>query len=288
MAATKRPARKKLLSDADFTAIMRTALGQDDSYSRIVALLVLTGQRRGEITALECSWIKSDRTVALPDWMTRTRLSMSSRSVPLLRKSCKLSNPQATEDIFPRVRVACPGVRRPRRLTLGQSLRWNLTHEVVTGWTLHDLRRAFATRLADLQVLPHVIERLLNHKLGSIQPAPSSALSLKSITKLPICPKCGWPSRIPGAHFIVAEIDTGKDSGLITQTASSAGLNSALFQFRAHPIFRGDRPHSDCRGHGLGFRPCRDCRCPLGFSPPLPGVSRPGGNRGTARLLGIA
>ena len=39
----------------------------------------------------------------------------------------------------------------------------------VTGWTLHDLRRTFATKLAGLKVPPHIVERLLNHKFGSIQ-----------------------------------------------------------------------------------------------------------------------
>ena len=38
----------------------------------------------------------------------------------------------------------------------------------VDGWTLHDLRRTFATRLAEMKVEPHIVERLLNHKLGSI------------------------------------------------------------------------------------------------------------------------
>jgi integrase len=38
----------------------------------------------------------------------------------------------------------------------------------VAGWTLHDLRRTFATRLAQMKVPPHVIERLLNHKMGGI------------------------------------------------------------------------------------------------------------------------
>jgi integrase len=40
----------------------------------------------------------------------------------------------------------------------------------VTDWTLHDLRRTFATRLAELGVAPHVIERLLNHVTGSLSP----------------------------------------------------------------------------------------------------------------------
>jgi len=38
----------------------------------------------------------------------------------------------------------------------------------VTNWTLHDLRRTFATRLAEMGTPPHVIERLLNHVTGQI------------------------------------------------------------------------------------------------------------------------
>jgi integrase len=33
-------------------------------------------------------------------------------------------------------------------------------------WTLHDLRRTMATRMADLGVQPHVIEAVLNHVSG--------------------------------------------------------------------------------------------------------------------------
>lgn len=35
-------------------------------------------------------------------------------------------------------------------------------------WSPHDLRRTFATRLADLQVPPHVIERCLNHTMQGV------------------------------------------------------------------------------------------------------------------------
>ena len=37
----------------------------------------------------------------------------------------------------------------------------------VTAWTLHDLRRTYATNLAKLGVPIHIIERLLNHVSGS-------------------------------------------------------------------------------------------------------------------------
>ena len=36
----------------------------------------------------------------------------------------------------------------------------------VAPWTLHDLRRSAATRMADLGVGPHIIEAVLNHVSG--------------------------------------------------------------------------------------------------------------------------
>jgi integrase len=38
----------------------------------------------------------------------------------------------------------------------------------VANWTFHDLRRTFATKLAELGVALHVIERLLNHMSGTV------------------------------------------------------------------------------------------------------------------------
>jgi hypothetical protein len=38
----------------------------------------------------------------------------------------------------------------------------------VTAWTLHDLRRIFATRLAEMAVAPHVTERVLSHIMGTV------------------------------------------------------------------------------------------------------------------------
>jgi integrase len=38
----------------------------------------------------------------------------------------------------------------------------------IEPWTLHDLRRTFATQLASLATPPHIVERLLNHASGKI------------------------------------------------------------------------------------------------------------------------
>jgi integrase len=38
----------------------------------------------------------------------------------------------------------------------------------IAPWQLRDLRRTFATKLASLRVAPHIVERLLNHRLGTL------------------------------------------------------------------------------------------------------------------------
>ena len=36
----------------------------------------------------------------------------------------------------------------------------------VKNWTTHDIRRSVATRMADLGIVPHIIEQILNHQSG--------------------------------------------------------------------------------------------------------------------------
>lgn len=48
-------------------------------------------------------------------------------------------------------------------LTLSNALR-----RKGVGYTPHDLRRTFATRLSDLGVMPHVVEKCLNHKMTGV------------------------------------------------------------------------------------------------------------------------
>jgi integrase len=39
----------------------------------------------------------------------------------------------------------------------------------IIGWRLHDLRRTAATEMARLGIAQHVVEKLLNHRSGSIR-----------------------------------------------------------------------------------------------------------------------
>lgn len=57
------------------------------------------------------------------------------------------------------------GLKRPENVAMfGGSLHKKLGHS--EKWTLHDLRRTFATGVAGLGVAPHIVEALLGHSLG--------------------------------------------------------------------------------------------------------------------------
>ncbi|AJR06887.1 site-specific integrase [Photobacterium gaetbulicola] len=58
-------------------------------------------------------------------------------------------------------------LKRPEAVSSYGGLMWKrLDH--IEKWTLHDLRRTMATKLNDLGVLPHVVEKLLGHSLGGV------------------------------------------------------------------------------------------------------------------------
>jgi integrase len=170
MSPTRRPSRKRVLTNAELSAVLRAALEGTDSYSQIVALLVCTGQRRGEITALQWSWLKSaERTIALPDWITKNKQEHLFPYGAFVAQIIEnIPRFDSSDYFFPAARDHVRG--KPTSTFNGfQKAKIEFDqHCGVTGWTLHDLRRTFGTKLAELKVAPHVVERLLNHKMGSI------------------------------------------------------------------------------------------------------------------------
>jgi integrase len=135
-----------------------------NGYGRIVRLLMLTAQRRDEIGGLRWQEIESQDDVskaliALPSERTK---NSRQHDVPLS---------QAALDVLAEQhRIA------GRDLVFGEGeggySGWSRSKErldadaKIKPWTLHDLRRTAATRMADLGVQPHVIEAILNHVSG--------------------------------------------------------------------------------------------------------------------------
>jgi integrase len=153
-------ARSRVLSDEELKAILR-ACGPDD-FSTIIRLLMATGQRANEIGALRWSEVLDDQIVLPPSRVKNNRL----HTIPLARQ----------------VRAILDGRERNGEFVFGRTQGrpfggWSLSKSLLDArigamghklepWVVHDLRRSAATHMADLGVLPHVIEATLNHVSG--------------------------------------------------------------------------------------------------------------------------
>jgi integrase len=134
--------RTRVLSDEELLQIWQH-LG-DDTFSRTVKLLILTGCRRSEIQNL----ILEGDTAILPAKHSKN----------------------GVEHVFPLPSLAIPLMgdltfngwsKAKAKLDAGLP-------EDFTPWTLHDLRRTYSTIHARLGTPLHVTERLLNHLTGTV------------------------------------------------------------------------------------------------------------------------
>jgi len=161
--------RTRVLSDTELGIVLKAALAGTDSFSRIAALLALTGQRRGEIGGLQWAWInQTDRTISLPPGFTKNKrphiFPYGETAGAIIAGIPKVDEIY----VFPASREHVKG--KPTTSFNGWSKgKHNFDKQcAVPNWTLHTLRKNFSTGLASLGVPPHVIERLLNHVVGEL------------------------------------------------------------------------------------------------------------------------
>jgi integrase len=167
--ADEGPSRDRVLTQEELAEIWR-ALGYDH-VSDMIRLLVLTGQRRDEITKLRWSEIDFDKALlTLPPARTKNRrtheLPLSPQALAILQRrldgAARKGNGSGANDGT----VFDPVGWDLRKKKLDKVIFANRGGKPMPHWTLHDLRRTCATGLAELGVLPHIIECILNHLSG--------------------------------------------------------------------------------------------------------------------------
>jgi len=159
-----RPSRSRVLSDDELKRVWKAAKEMGANFGTIVELLILTGQRRGEIAALQTPWLNlADKTITLPAEITKNKRE---HSFPIGQSAASLISNFPTEASAP---VIFPARGKSSTPFNGWSKSKVALDKLsgVTGWTLHDIRRTVASNLAALGVALPVIERLLNHVSGS-------------------------------------------------------------------------------------------------------------------------
>jgi integrase len=160
-------ARDRVLADAELVAIWKGC--KDDDYGRIVRLLILTAQRREEVGGVRRSEI-ADRIWSIPAARTKNGLPheipLSDAARAILRDAMAREDREDREAIFGEgpSDAGFSGWSKAKS-ALDERIE-EATNKKPTPWRVHDIRRTVATRMADLGVLPHVIEAALNHISG--------------------------------------------------------------------------------------------------------------------------
>jgi integrase len=151
--------RDRVLSDPELAAVWKAA--PDTEYGRVVRLLILTGCRREEIGGLRESEIDRDgHMIRLPKERTKNGCP---HDVPLSGFAWSLM-PDPSDQAYLFGRGGHAGFKGWPRAK--DDLDKRIGDAISKPWTLHDLRRTVATRMADLGVQPHIVEAVLNHQGG--------------------------------------------------------------------------------------------------------------------------
>jgi integrase len=149
--------RERVLTQDELRRLWRS-LG-DDAFSNIVRLLLLTGQRRNEIGHLQWGEINLPKAqIILPAHRVKNGRE---HIVPLSTQACAIlsgvPHRNSSEFLFGK-----------RGFNDWDYAKQQLDQRAgIAEWRLHDLRRTCATGMAELGILPHVVEQTLNHVSGA-------------------------------------------------------------------------------------------------------------------------
>lgn len=154
--------RERVLSIGELADIWRATEGPGD-FDAILRLLILTGQRRSEVAAMEWSEVDyATATWSLPSGRTKNGtphiVPLSEPAVAILRGRPVRSG---RELVFGEGEGPFSGWSQSKR-RLDAKL-----PKTMAAWTLHDLRRSFVTALNDLGIAPHAVEATVNHQSGA-------------------------------------------------------------------------------------------------------------------------
>jgi integrase len=151
----KEKSRDRVLDDSELKLTWAAADAQGGAAGASVKLLILTGARRNEVTELARDEIKDD-VIELPGERTKNGLPHTIPITPMIRRVLG-SLPSVGKFLL-------NGSDRPFGDHSGAKEK---IAPAIRPWTLHDLRRSFASGLQRLGVAPHIVELTLNHRSGT-------------------------------------------------------------------------------------------------------------------------
>jgi integrase len=154
--------RDRVLSDDELRSVWLACEPLKWPFGPLIRMLVLTGQRRDEIASMR--W--SDLNLSTALWTIPREFTKNDRAheVPLASAALEIL------DTIPKVDETLVFTTNNRVPVAGFSNAKRRLDELskVRDWHIHDLRRTTASGMARLGIAPHVVEKVLNHKTGTI------------------------------------------------------------------------------------------------------------------------
>jgi integrase len=159
--------RERILSDDELRTLWFAAGDPAEGpFGPFFKLLMLTGQRRGEVSGMRWDEIDDEQRVwRLPPTRTKNAKAHTLPLVPAVWDIIQAQPRFADSDFVLTIDGKQPIVgyaRAKRRLSAKAGLK-------AEGWRYHDLRRTAASGLQRLGIRTEVIERVLNHRSGSFR-----------------------------------------------------------------------------------------------------------------------
>ena len=155
--------RDRVLTPGELKAVWTAAQNCGFPYGSIIQLLILTGQRRGEVTGMR----KAEVDLKKKLWVLPPERTKNSREHALPLGKLTIEVIKAIPNLNDTYMFPARGNDNASFSGFSKLKSQIDEDSKVSGWTLHDLRRTAATHMAALGIAPHVVERLLNHTSGT-------------------------------------------------------------------------------------------------------------------------
>ena len=154
-------ARDRVLSDEELVAIINTAKQMGGAFGSIIRMLILTAQRRNEVS--EMAWDELD-------------LDNNQWEIPSSRTKNEKPHTVHLSDQAAAVVSDISGIgsfvftSNGKTPFSGFSKSKKRLDELsgVSEWRLHDIRRTVTSGMAQLGIRPHIADKILNHQSGTI------------------------------------------------------------------------------------------------------------------------
>jgi integrase len=172
----KERARSRVLSD-DELCLIWPLLDYEGTWGAFVRMLLLTGQRRGEVGAMRRSEIDEDGVWVIPPEKYKTKRE---HAVPLSKAARDIvySQQNGFDHVFATRRDTAFSAWAKPKAKFGKAIAIALTRsagkkrskqEPIPNWTLHDLRRTAKTLMVRGGVRPDISERVLGHVIAGVE-----------------------------------------------------------------------------------------------------------------------